>query len=78
MLWKTFTAKNEDKQDHRNPYYDEKGGAYTHTGSNNIKITIPATKDGTTYTNSTLLSAINEVFNLKIFFIQFDFRCKWR
>ena len=46
-----------------NPYYDEKGGAYTHTGSNNIKITIPATKDGTTYTNSTLLSAINEVFN---------------
>lgn len=46
-----------------NPYYVENGGAYTNSGANNIKITIPADKDGTTYTNSTLMSAINAAFN---------------
>tara|TARA_B100000035_G_scaffold23938_1_gene18840 strand:- start:35387 stop:38788 length:3402 start_codon:yes stop_codon:yes gene_type:complete len=46
-----------------NPYVYDSGGAYTHTGGNNIKITIPADKDGTTYTNSTLLSAINAQFD---------------
>ena len=46
-----------------NPYYDEIGGAYSSSGANNIKITIPADKDGTTYTNSTLMAAINLAFN---------------
>ena len=46
-----------------NPYPTTISGAYTSSNANNIRITIPAEIQGTFYTNSTLLDAINTAFD---------------